>query len=92
MKPLKYDEFRMTPDICQHSYILKWSKRKLIQFAAGKIRINKLKLIRTVTIHGIELCCKDICISCTKEYGFKIKTKINFITKKPFCPICKNYP
>lgn len=93
MEPLKYDEVTIFSDPARDVHIIEWEKRKLFQIridnAKIHIKINGLKVFKTMEIDGIEIACgKRICQDCLLKYGEKIKARKSLLGWWYYCPLC----
>jgi len=102
MKKLSYDLFQKTPVIGRDEYLFEWAKKVPIQIrkinGRWRILINKLKIIKTMTIDSLEIVMYHYCLKCLQDYGEKVKMVglYNRTTTYPFekkyygwqCPYC----
>lgn len=73
MKKIKFDAFQQTPIPGKDAYLLEW---------AIKDENNKLKIIKSVVIDGMDLTMETYCLDCLRKCGEKTK-----LVK--YCPVCK---
>lgn len=93
MEPLKYDKVVITPIPCWDAILIEWARKKFLQVRIlnGKIhiKINGLKVFKTMEIDGIDMECGGrICKECLLKYGEKIKGRKNLFNGGFHCRWC----
>jgi len=92
MKPIEYDRVAIRSDPARDTQIIEWARKKFFQIRIdnGKIhiKINGLKVFKTMEIDGIELLTKRICEDCLMKYGEKIDARKSLLGWWYYCPQC----
>ena len=93
MNPIEYDKVTIFPDPSRDVQVVEWAKKKFFQvrIANGKvhIKINGLKVFKTMEIDGIEIMTRRICKNCLLKYGEKIDAIKRFLGQGYCCPLCR---
>jgi len=93
VNPIEYDRVTIRSDPARDTRVIEWWKKKFLQVRIfnGKIhiKINGLKVFKTMRVDGIELKCgSQVCKDCLLKYGEKIRVRKSLLGQWHYCPLC----